>query len=335
MTRGQMRQATRPARAAHPAAAEGREECDAFLRSTAALRLETGAAQLGARLHPQILYRDGQGLGDGPGAVLEDLRQQAMTLPDRTCQTEDLLISGSARLGWLGAQRLVVTGHHRGAGLWGAPTGRALRFREMRETYAKAGRITDIWSVRDTGAICAQIGVDPQTVARRIAGAPLGGSAPFRPEQDVPGAYTGDGNDSQWGLGYADLLSRAMQGEGGVFEAQYDPACQLDLPGGATDHGADAAARFWSGLRAAIPTGQFKIHHRIGEDGPLMPPRAALRWSLRGTHAGWGLFGAPSGADLFVMGFAQAEFGAQGLRREWVLFDTLAIWRQIVAHQGA
>jgi hypothetical protein len=40
------------------------------------------------------------------------------------------------------------------------------------------------------------------------------------------------------------------------------------------------ADRFWMGLRAAFPSATFTIHHRIGRDDPMMPPRAALRWSL-------------------------------------------------------
>ena len=72
----------------------------------------------------------------------------------------------------------------------------------------------------------------------------------------------------------------------------------------------------------------------IGRDDPAMPPRAALRWSLWGKHDGWGAFGAPTGAQVYVMGFCHAEFGPWGLRREWVVFDETAIWMQIAKHAG-
>ena len=65
-----------------------------------------------------------------------------------------------------------------------------------------------------------------------------------------------------------------------------------------------------------------------------MPPRAALRWSLWGKHDGFGAFGEPSGAEVYVMGISHAEFGPWGLRREWVLFDETAIWKQILMHSG-
>jgi hypothetical protein len=66
----------------------------------------------------------------------------------------------------------------------------------------------------------------------------------------------------------------------------------------------------------------------------MMPPRAAIRWSLRGKHDGWGVFGKPTGADVYVMGAAHAEYGPWGLRREYVLFDEVAIWKQIIMHTG-
>jgi hypothetical protein len=66
----------------------------------------------------------------------------------------------------------------------------------------------------------------------------------------------------------------------------------------------------------------------------MMPPRAAVRWSLTGRHSGWGAFGPPTGADVYLLGLTHAEFGPWGLRREWTLFDETAIWKQILLHTG-
>jgi hypothetical protein len=70
----------------------------------------------------------------------------------------------------------------------------------------------------------------------------------------------------------------------------------------------------------------------------MMPPRAALRWSLWGRHEGWGAFGAPTGAQVYAMGISHAEFGPRGLRRgdpAFTLFDETAIWTQIALQTGA
>ena len=119
-----------------------------------------------------------------------------------------------------------------------------------------------------------------------------------------------------------------------VIPKEYDRACHLEYPGGTTGHGLGSADTFWMGLRSAFPDAEFVIHHQIGRTDPLLSPRAALRWSLTGIHAGWGHFGAPSGAKVHVMGISHAEFGPHGIRREYVVFDEVAIWKQILIKLG-
>ena len=62
--------------------------------------------------------------------------------------------------------------------------------------------------------------------------------------------------------------------------------------------------------------------------------RVAARWSVRGTHSGHGAFGAPSGAEIYIMGICHAEIVGGKILREWVLVDELAIWRQIAIATG-
>jgi hypothetical protein len=91
-------------------------------------------------------------------------------------------------------------------------------------------------------------------------------------------------------------------------------------------------------LRASFPRAEFRIEHVIGRDDPLMPPRAAVRWSLWGRHDGWGGFGTPTGATVYVLGCTHMEFGPFGpgdwsVRREWTIYDETAVWKQIALHE--
>ena len=101
-----------------------------------------------------------------------------------------------------------------------------------------------------------------------------------------------------------------------------------------TAHGWKPADAFWLSLRSAFPNAKFQIDHQIGREDEMMPPRSALRWSLTGKHDGWGAFGQPSGAEVYVLGMSHAEFGPWGLRREYVLYDETAIWKQILLKTG-
>jgi hypothetical protein len=103
---------------------------------------------------------------------------------------------------------------------------------------------------------------------------------------------------------------------------------------GVTAHSQADTDRVWMGRRAAFPDAGFEGHHAIGRDDPEMPPRAAVRWSLHGRHAGCGALGRPSGAEVHVLGVAHAEFGRWLLRREPALRDETAVWKQIVLPSG-
>jgi SnoaL-like polyketide cyclase len=115
-----------------------------------------------------------------------------------------------------------------------------------------------------------------------------------------------------------------------VIRAEYDRAAHIWHPGGATGWGVPFAEAQWLQVRTAFPDATFQIDHQIGRADPGEPDRAAVRWSLTGTHSGFGVYGAPTGAPVHVMGFTHAEFGPWGLRREFTLWDPVSIWKQIL-----
>jgi hypothetical protein len=273
----------------------------------------------------------------GNAGVIAATMATLAEFPDRTLLGEDVIWSGDAEAGFLSSHRLLSTATHARDGVYGRATGKRLTYRIIADCAAKDNAIFDEWLIRDQGAIVRQLGQDPRAYASELIareGGPEACVRPLTPKTDAPPVYTGRGNDDPFGARYADLLTRIMGAELALIEREYDRACQLEHPGGATGHGRPAADGFWLGLRAAFPSAEFAIHHVIGRQDPLMPPRAALRWSLWGRHDGWGAFGAPTGAEVYVLGLSHAEFGPWGLRREYVLYDETAIWKQILLHTG-
>jgi predicted ester cyclase len=267
------------------------------------------------------------------GATMATLAE----FPDRTLLGEDVIWSGTPEEGLLSSHRIISTATHSGDGVYGKASGKKLRYRIIADCHAINNQINDEWLIRDQGAIVRQMGWDPMDYARDLIkrqGRPEECVQPFTPAIDKPGPYKGKGNDNEWGGKYADILGRLMGADMAAIETEYDRACQLAYPGGVEGYSWGDADRFWMGLRASFPSAEFRIEHQIGRDDPLMPPRAALRWSLTGKHDGWGVFGEPTGAEVHVMGAAHAEFGPWGLRREFVLFDETSIWKQIALKTG-
>lgn len=257
--------------------------------------------------------------------------------PDRTLLGEDVIWSPFAGGGFLSSHRLLSTATHSRDGAYGKATGTRLTYRIIADCAARGDAIYDEWLIRDQGAIVRQMGWEP----KRFAAEQIereGGAAhcvrPFTPAIDVAGEYDGAGNDHPVGQRYRSILTAVMGADLAVIPREYDRAVHLELPSGVTGHSHGAADQFWLGLRAAFPSAVFAVQHCIGREDPQMPPRAALRWSLSGKHDGWGSFGPPTGADVHVMGISHAEFGPWGLRREYVLIDETAIWKQIILKTG-
>ena len=310
---------------------------DYILGITREIWEERGIATLEHYYAPEIVVRSPASIVVGNQGVIAATMATLHEFPDRVLLGEDVIWCEGEGGGLLASHRLLSTATHLGDGVYGKATGRRLTYRIVADCHARANQIDDEWLIRDQGAIVRQLGLEPQDYARAAIekeGGPERCIRPFTPRIDRPGPYRGTGNDNPWGQAYADTLTRIMTADFAVIPKAYDRACQLELPGGVTSFSHGAADRFWMGLRASFPSAEFRIDHRIGRDDPLLPPRAALRWSLQGRHDGWGAFGAPTGAEVHVMGASHAEFGPRGLRREYVLYDETAIWKQILLQAG-
>jgi SnoaL-like domain len=299
---------------------------------------DRGIATLHHYYAKDIIVRSPMSVVRGNQGVIAATMATLAEFPDRELLGEDVIWSGSdTESDLLSSHRILSTATHRHAGVYGEATGKTLRYRIIADCAARDNMIYDEWLIRDQGAIVRQLGWDPKTYAMDLIareGGPDTCVKPLTPANDITGDYQGRGNTHAVGQHYAAILESIMGADLAAITRYYDRACQLEHPGGQTSHSWRAADEFWMGLRAAFPNAVFKIDHCIGREDRKMPPRAAIRWSLHGKHEGWGAFGAPTQAEIYVLGISHAEFGPNGLRREFVLYDETAIWKQTALKTG-
>ncbi|MDF0599115.1 nuclear transport factor 2 family protein [Psychromarinibacter sp. C21-152] len=284
---------------------------------------------------------------DNSGVIAATMATLA-ELPDRELLGEDVIWcedpEGATETSdaYLSSHRLLCTATHTHPGMYGAASGTRLRYRILADCAIRDDAVYDEWLVRDQSAIVRQMGLGVVDWTRdliRREGGPDACVKPLTPDTDVAGPYDRHGNDSAWAQRLSDTLSSIMAADFDVIPRAYDRAAALHYAGGQEAEGWAEADRFWMGLRAAFPGAEFTIEHAVGRDDPLVPPRAAIGWSLHGTHSGWGRFGMPTGAEVYVMGITHAEFGPFGggdptIRREYTLIDETAIWKQILLQTG-
>ena len=301
---------------------------DYILKCTAQIWEGRDIAALDWHYSEDLVVRTPAGISQGNGAGKANTMATLAEFPDRQLLGEDIIWCGDDEAGFLSSHRIVSTATHRG-GAFGQATGIKVTFRTIADTFCHGNRVWDEWLIRDNGAIATQLGQTTQAAAQAlIKRGDL--TFPLTPNSDVVGPYTGAGNGNEWGHKHAKILQKIMRAEFGVIEDEYDRACHLAYPCGVEAHGIDTAKEFFIGLRSAFPYASFKIEHQIGRHDPMLGARSAIRWSLTGKHEGFGRYGAPTGAEVHVMGVSHVEFGPWGVRRETTLIDDIAIWKQIL-----
>jgi predicted ester cyclase len=279
-----------------------------------------------------IVVRGAGGLKQGCQAVIDDTLAKMAAFPDLQILAEDVIWSGSESQHYLSSHRTVITGTQTGDSIYGPATGKRYYARCIADCAVTDGVFDDEWLVFDSSSIVKQLGHDPREFVRRqiiAQGGPDKAMRPFTPDQDRTGAYTLRGNDNEWGGRFVKILERIMRKDIAVIGKTYDRAVRLEHPGGQGGWSWEFAEAAWMGLLSSFPRARFTIHHVIGNDEAGRAPRAAVRWSLDGGHEGYGRFGAPTGAEVHVMGISHAEFGPWGVHREFTQYDELAIWKQI------
>ena len=289
-----------------------------------------------------IPVRSPMGIQRGNQAVIAATMATVNEFPNRELLGEDVIWSDHPEHGLLSSHRLLTKATHTRDGMFGKATGKSWVVRVIADCAAKNDVIYDEWLIRDYGGLVRQIGREPEEFARELVaneGGAKNAAKVFTPDMDVDGGYHGRGNANEWGEKYSSYLTRIMDHNFDLIQSDYDRAVIGEYAGAVTSIGREGSTEFWVGLRSSFPDAEFNIHHQIGMDGGMLSPRASVRWSLDGTHSGWGTFGKPTGASVHVMGMCHAEYGPfcndggpqdASIRRECALYDEIAIWKQIL-----
>ena len=303
---------------------------------------QRGVHKLNQYYHKNIIVRTPMGSQFGNQEVIASTIQTINEFPDRQLFAEDVIWDGNKKDGFLSSHRITTTATHTGNGMFGNATNKKIKIQVIADCAVKNDVIYDEWLVRDYGGMVRQLGIKPKEFAKKLIlreGGAKKCSKPLNQTNNPKPIYKKKGNKNKWGEKYVDTIRQLMEKNGNVVEEKYDRAVVGNYPGAKEVISYDEVGRFWFGLRAAFPDAKFQVHHQIGMDGDMLPPRASVRWSLNGKHSGWGAFGKPTGANVYVMGIAHAEFGPFGetnptIRRECCLYDEVAVWKQILIQKG-
>ena len=271
-----------------------------------------------------------------PGAVttgIEDVVNGTVAslgvFPDRRPLAEDVIQSGDAQNGFLSSHRGISAMTHLGDGIFGKASGRRVHAHAIADCVCKDNRIVHEWLVRDQASIALHIGVTPRELAQRWLNErgwnkPAAGPA--------PGGYVSHISEDPVARRYAAAIEAFTRGRSDMA-ANYDDAVHHIGPGETTRYGHEEVDAYWRGLFGALQVQSFTVEHLAMQRGGGRADRAALRWRAQAVHGGDGVFGAPTGRAVEILGINHVEFHEGKVLREWVLVDDVVLWMQILEAQ--
>ena len=296
-------------------------------------QVAAGLAQFYAE---DVIVRAATGVTTGNAGVVASTLATLHQFPDRQLLGEDVIAEDHSDGSFLSSHRLLSVMRHHGDGAFGRATGALVKSRIIADCVVVGARVVEEWLVRDGAAFAAALGMMPADLAALLVAADrsTGGRVDyFPPARDVAGAYQPRLSDDPAARGYADGWRR-IWGDAvpATIRTLYAEGAAVTLPGGGVANGWAEIDRFAIGYLAALPGATFRIHSLTVNRAPDHPLRIAMRWSLDGTHSGFGAFGAPGGAPIHIMGINHAQMWGQRVVAEWILVDEVAIHKQRLDH---
>ncbi len=303
---------------------------DYIVRITYKIWEQKGLGRIEDFYRPDIVIHTSDASARGRDDVISASAKTMEAFPDVRLYPDDVIWSGDDQNGFHTSHRIVWTGRNTGESRYGPPTGRAIQRTGIAHCYVKQNEIIEEWIARDELALVRQLGFDEHELAKKMAAdEAVSGARPEDAPAILPPEEVGDSEietflrrtmDETWNGRALDKLD----------ESHVDNhVCHTT--DNRTLYGLDAYKAHISSLQTAFPDARLGVDHVCwnanGRDGYA----AAVRWTLRGTHGGPGIYGEPTGKPVGVLGITHFEVREGRFVEEWMIFDEFALLKQIHA----
>ena len=281
----------------------------------------------------KIPVRSPFGVTYGNKPVIDATHATLKEFPDRQLLGEDVIWNGNDDTGYHSSHRILSKGTHLGNGFYGKPTGKKIYYRVIADCACKNNQVYDEWIVRDQGAMVRQLGYSPKEFAQMQINNENNlkiKNEIFNSKSDMESEYVPIKADkNSVGYKYSNILQK-------IFKQNYDfkdysRAANIFWPGNRIGHGREDIIKFWETLSKSFTNIKFSVEHIGFIEEKNKNSRVSIRWFLDGKHSEKSKeFGEATNNNIFVFGINHAEFSEDNVIREWVVFDEVAIWKQIL-----
>jgi predicted ester cyclase len=267
----------------------------------------------------------------GVQAVVDNTVQQLSLFPDRRLFPEDIIWAGDDKNGFYSSHRIRSTAHHWGFSSYGEPTGKKLQYSVIADCAVINNEIYEEWLVRDNVSILHQMGLNEHEFAAKMV-------------SENPSKYTVKPKKAakpklmppskKRGFDVEDFVKRIWHDAWNLrrfdsFAKGYLSTVHSHAASGRELFGQGDIIQFTMDWLACFPDAIMSFDHFCALGDDKNGYRTSLRWTLNGTHTGYGIYGNPSGRPVSIMGITQAFVHDGKIIEEWNLFDELNILCQL------
>lgn len=311
---------------------------DYIVRCTHKIWEEKGIGLIYTHYAHNAIVHYSSGVMYGREAMVTNTLQRQAAYSDRRAYADDVIWSGNERDGFYTSHRLGSLGTNTGYTEWGPPTGRKIFRWGIADCFSVNNRIVEEWLMSDTTAELRQMGYDPLELAHRsvlpklpythgeIDRMPTGQQAPEF--QDIPSWES----DPQ-GFVRAILQNTWNARLVNMIRAYYIPGHIAFVPGGRKLYGYGDYENFVITLMASFPDLAMNIDNQCVVGSAERGYRVATRFTIQGTHEGYGPYGAPTGQRIFLIGAFHHVIRNKKIVQEWAIFDEFALLKQLFARK--
>jgi len=299
---------------------------------------EKGVGKLYDYYANTIQIHTSSGIIYGREAVFASTLEALAAYPDRRLYGDEVVWTASGDCLY-SSHRLSHAGTNRGWSLYGPPTGKKVRYLAIADCLCRRNMVIEEWLVRDELSLVLQLGLDPVATAKEMAAKARDAATAFQIHGDVERGR-GQLPPAQWqhsdkdGFDPDDFIGRMLHelwnwrllNKAREF---YHEAFTFRGAAGRSFNSINDHQAFMLSMLSAFPDLALQREHfcALGDDASGY--RTATRWSMRGTHTGYGMYGEPTGKAIRILGISHHIIEGGRIRAEWCLFDEFALLKQL------
>ncbi len=267
----------------------------------------------------------------GVDEVVSGTIKTLASFPDRKMKGETVIWSRNKCGDFFSSHRIASTATNTGSTEFGAATGKKVFFRTIADCAIRENKIFEEWLVRDNLYIIEQLGFNAiemakrdqryknRTKARNEKPKKAVNGKQYFFDLDKPAELIHSLYENVWSKRDFEQLANYYHNL-----AKIHSICDKELLGYGQLKG------YLENIFATLPNADVEVQ-RITCNELDGKSEVAVRWQLRGTHLGDGLFGPASGKEIELPGISHYTVKDGKIHEEWMVFDGYDALCQIYA----